>query len=163
MDSTLKDVSTSIKLQCPSNYILWNYKVKMILLQDGLWKYVEGIGVISSSTSAWNIGTATLSALNTITATIATAMATPVQQPAMNTNEQRYRAGRITISTLKDDIMLSVVTMTDPKHIWTRLQHSFDVQSSSQHLALREELYSLRPIKEKTIAEHIQKINLGCF
>jgi len=41
MDPSVKDVHESMKLAGPSNYVIWSYKVKMILMQEGLWKYIE--------------------------------------------------------------------------------------------------------------------------
>ena len=76
----MKDVLESMKLQYPSNYILWSYKVKMILLHEGLWKYVGGFkGAISSSTNVGSIGTSTSLAPNTVAMTTATATTIPVQ------------------------------------------------------------------------------------
>jgi hypothetical protein len=48
----VKDVPESMKLSGPSNYILWSYKVKMILLQVGLWRFVEPLTMMTRSTNA---------------------------------------------------------------------------------------------------------------
>lgn len=79
MDPIGKEVPESMKLQGPSKYILWSYKVKMILLQEGLWKYVEAAEEVDSGeTSAESTGVTS----------------TPNQQIlAPSSDEQKYRAG----------------------------------------------------------------------
>lgn len=52
MDPSIKDVPESMKLVGPSNYVIWSYKVKMILLQEGLWRFVEPATGPSLSASA---------------------------------------------------------------------------------------------------------------
>ena len=52
MDPAVKDVLESMKLSGPNNYILWSYKVKMILLQEGLWHFVEFPMLTRSSSNA---------------------------------------------------------------------------------------------------------------
>ena len=100
----------------------------MILLQEGLWKYVEDVeDVDSSSTNVESMGRVT----------------TTTHQPISNSDEQRYKVRRIIISTFQDDILLSVVSMTDPNQIWLGLKNVCDVQSSSRRLALKEEFFSL--------------------
>jgi len=37
----MKDALESMKLAGPSNYVIWSYKVKMILMQEGLWKFIK--------------------------------------------------------------------------------------------------------------------------
>lgn len=40
MDPNTRDVPKSMKLAGPTNYVIWSYKVKLILLQEGLWRFV---------------------------------------------------------------------------------------------------------------------------
>lgn len=41
MDPSVKDVPESMKLVGPANYVIWAYKVRMILMQESLWRFVE--------------------------------------------------------------------------------------------------------------------------
>ena len=50
-----------MKLRGPGTYIMWSYKVEMILLQEGLWKYVEDVeDVHYGSTSVESTGRVTM-------------------------------------------------------------------------------------------------------
>lgn len=41
MDATLKEVLELMKLKGPINYVIWSYYVEMILMQEGLWKFID--------------------------------------------------------------------------------------------------------------------------
>ena len=73
-----------MKLQGLGNYIMWNYKVKVILLQERVWKHVE----VAEDADFGNT-----SADSTIGVTMTT------HQHIFNSIEHMYRAGQIIIST----------------------------------------------------------------
>jgi hypothetical protein len=154
MDPAVKDVPESMKLSGPSNYILWSYKVKMILLQEGLWCFVEPPTPTASSSSTVSSPTTRSGAVeNPAVPTARTTASDPRTAP--NEEELRYRARRIITSILQDSIMLSVVHLIDPLAIWGRLKVMCEVENTSRKLALKEQLYSLKLAKGKSVAQHL--------
>jgi hypothetical protein len=156
MDPVVKDVPESMKLSGPSN-ILWSYKVKMILLQEGLWCFVEPPIPTASSSNAMSSPTTRSGVVeNPIVPTARTTTSDPRTAP--NEEELRYRVGRIITSTLQDSIMLSVVHLIDILAIWGRLKVMCEVENMSKKLALKEQLYSLKLAKGKSVAQYFQDI-----
>jgi hypothetical protein len=169
MDPLVKDVPESMKLQGPANYILWSYKVKMLLLQEDLWKYIEphAPDLTKDTSDSSSVGgksgetggkTATTGGSNSRTSFGETS--SPSASLSMADNKDKFRARRLIISTVRDSLMLSIIHILDPEVIWLKLKGMCQIQSSSCRLALREELYTLRLAERKTIAEHLQKVNL---
>jgi hypothetical protein len=118
MDPSVNDIPESMKLAGPSNIVIWSYKVKMILMQEGLWRFVEPLPVAAASSN--NTGqTSGESATTDNTTSRIPATTTPVEivAPATRDMEQQYRAGRIIISMVQDSIILSVIHLTDPQAI----------------------------------------------
>jgi hypothetical protein len=146
MDPVVKDVPESMKLSGPSN-ILWSYKVKMILLQEA-----SSSNAMSSPTTRSGV------VENPIVPTARTTTSDPRTAP--NEEELRYRVGRIITSTLQDSIMLSVVHLIDILAIWGRLKVMCEVENMSKKLALKEQLYSLKLAKGKSVAQYFQDINI---
>lgn len=169
MDPSVKDVPESMKLVGPTNYVIWAYKVRMILMQESLWRFVEpsstGDNTPSASSSsgtssaATNPGTPDPDSADTTTPSLNTMPAVTNNNLARDT-ELRYRAGRIIVSTVRDSILLSIIHLTNPQAIWLRLRSMCDVRSSSRRLALKEQFYSLKLAEGKGIADHLQEINL---
>ena len=165
----MKDVPESMKLVGPTNYVIWAYKVRMILMQESLWRFVEpsstGDNTPSASSSsgtssaATNPGTPDPDSADTTTPSLNTMPAVTNNNLARDT-ELRYRAGRIIVSTVRDSILLSIIHLTNPQAIWLRLRSMCDVRSSSRRLALKEQFYSLKLAEGKGIADHLQEINL---
>lgn len=56
--------------------------------------------------------------------------------------------------------MLNVVHLIDPLAIWRRLKIMYEVENTSKKLALKEQFYSLKPAKGKSVAQHFQNINI---
>jgi uncharacterized Tic20 family protein len=159
MDPAVKDVPESMKLSGPSNYILWSYKVKMILLQEGLWHFVEPPTPTVSSSSTVSNPTTRSGAVENPVVPIARTTA-PDPRTAPNEEELKYRVGCIITSTLQDSIMLNIVHLIDPLAIWRRLKVMCEVEDTSKKLALKEQLYSLKLAEGKSVAQHLQDINL---
>jgi histone deacetylase 1/2 len=155
MDPSVKDVPESMKLGGPENYVLWSYKVKMLLLQEGLWKHVQPTAVASTSSSS--------SSGNTGSGGTSGGGATIISGgPPSTTNEEemRYRAVRIIISTLQESILLNVVHLTNPREIWEELRQMCEVESSAGRLALKEQLYSTKLAEGKGVRDYLQELNL---
>lgn len=158
MDPTFREVADSMKLDGQSNYILWSYKVKMMLMQENLWRFiVPAVEVPSSSgsTSA-DSGTATSPTAPPIPTIHDTLAAVPAQHDVA---EKKIRACRIIVAMVKDPIILHIIHLTDPLEIWNKLKTMYDVQSPSRRLALKEKLYSLRMLEGKTLDSHLQEVN----
>jgi hypothetical protein len=165
----VKDVLESMKLVGPANYVIWAYKVRMILMQESLWRFVEpsstGDNTPSASSSSGTSSATTIpgtpnpNSADTTTPSQKTMPAITNNNPARDT-ELRYRAGRIIVSTVSDSIFFSIIHLTDPQAIWLRLRSMCDVRSSSRRLALKEQFYSLKLAEGKGITDHLQEINL---
>ena len=161
MDPT-KEVPESMKLEGQNNYILWSYKVKMLLMQENLWRFVLPASSTTSLSEA--SGTATSSsAVSGTTASITTDKSAPAAAvnpaPTQDDSAQKFWACRVIIATVWDSILLHVIHLTDPTEIWTRLRTLYDVQSPSRRLALKKKLYSLRMLEGKSLDSHLQEIN----
>jgi hypothetical protein len=130
--------------------------VKMLLMQQGLWKHIDTeSGESRSDTSKGSgSGTSKESGLGTSEGSLIPAPS------AINIAKERVIAGRLIISTLSDSIILNVIHLVDPKQIWNRLNGKYNVQSSSRCLALKEKLYSLRLGEGNSIDSHLQEVNL---
>lgn len=147
MDSTLRDVSDSTKLEGQSNYLLWSYRVKMTLMQESLWRFITPATQASSSSNS-DSGTT-----SNLTSGAAAA-------PTTNDEEERkIRVCRIIVATVKDHIILHILHLTDPLEIWEKLKSMYDVESPSRRLALKEKFHSLRMSETKTIDSHLQDTN----
>jgi hypothetical protein len=125
----------------------------MMLMQEGWWSFVApGDDSDGSSTSSdWS------------TIEVDEVLFYGVARPrvlAPNRVAQCIKAGRLIISTLGDGVIIHVVHLTNQKEIWDRLDAKYNVKNLSRCLALKEKLYSLRFIEEKTIDSHLQEINL---
>ena len=76
----MKDVPESMKLSgLSNNYILWSYKVKMILLQEELWCFVEPLTAMTRSTNAASSPTTRSKAVENPTLTTARTFAPNLQ------------------------------------------------------------------------------------
>jgi len=151
MDPNTREVPESMKLAGPANYIIWSYKVKLLLMQEGLWKFIE-------PANSDQTGAASSDQSGSVTNGPAPEGRTPanIEKEA----EQRFRAGRLIISTVRDSIILSVIHLTDPQDIWRRLKNMCDVKNSSRRLSLKEQFYTLRLSEGKAVGEHLQQVNL---
>jgi hypothetical protein len=156
MDPSVKDVPESMKLVGPSNYVIWSYKVRMILMQEGLWRFVEPVAAVASSSNSTGqtSGESTV-IVNTTSSIPVASVSAELSTPAPRETEQRYRARRIIISMVRDSIILSVIHLTNPQAIWLRLRNMCDIKSSSFRMSLKEQLYSLRLAEGKGISEHL--------
>jgi hypothetical protein len=153
MDTSVKEVPESMKLQGVHNYTIWCYKVMMMLMQEGWWRFIAPGD--DSDTSSFGQGGSTLE-----TEEVPSYGVAPSIVPARNIATQRIKAGWLIISTLGDGVIIHVVHLTDPKEIWDRLDDKYNVKSSSRRLVLKEKLYSLRLLEEKSLDTHLQEINL---
>jgi hypothetical protein len=161
MDPSVKDVPESMKLVGPSNYVIWSYKVRMILMQEGLWRLVEPIAAVASSSNSTRQTSGESAVIVNTTSSIPVAsVSTELSTPTPRETEQCYRARCIIISMVRDSIILSVIHLTNPQAIWLRLRSMCDIRSSSKRMLLKEQLYSLRLTEGKGISEHLQSINL---
>jgi hypothetical protein len=156
MDPSVTDVPESMKLAGPSNYVIWSYKVRMILMQEGLWRFVEPVAAVASSSNSTGqtSGESTV-IVNTTSSIPVASVSAELSTPAPRETEQRYRARRIIISMVRDSIILSVIHLTNPQAIWLRLRNMCDIKSSSFRMSLKEQLYSLRLAEGKGISEHL--------
>jgi hypothetical protein len=151
----VKDILESMKLAGPSNYMIWSYKVKMILMQGGLWKYIEPIFVAASSSASVSSLEGSRGAvspargLGAPTAVKLVAAMAKVAAKVAKELEQRFKARKIIISMVRDSIILSIIHLTDPLDIWSRLKSMYDVKSSSRYMSLKEKFYSLCLSEEK--------------
>lgn len=151
-----------MKLEGQSNYIIWRYKVQMLLLQESLWKYVEpdleqaggsnpsSCGNSCATRGATPSGSQYPSGGSTPNATIAAAAAT---------ESEKIRACRILISMVKDSLLLHVIHLTNPLKVWQKLKKMYDLQTPSRRLALKEKLYSLRLSEGQSIDIFLQNVN----
>jgi hypothetical protein len=148
----VKEVPKSIKLQGAQNYVLWSYKVKMLLMQQDMWKHVEASSDRSrSSTFSEN------RSLDQEDSSYGVAISALAASENIKT---RITVGRLIMSTLIDSIMLNVIYLHDSKQIWDRLHGKYNIQSSSRRLALEEKLYSLWLREGKSIDTHLQGVIL---
>lgn len=146
MDSNMRDVPESMKLVRPTNYIIWSYKVKLLLMQEGLWRFVEPAAsdshpkITRSSSNTVSARREAVTVPRHVPDTGLPPMTPNITVPDhtnatdINNNREtklRYRAGRLIISMVRDSIILSVIHLTDPKDIWQWLRHMCDVRSSS--------------------------------
>lgn len=156
MDPTLRDLSDSAKLEGQENYLLWSYRVKMLLMQENLWRFIA-----PASTSNPDGGSSSSADSESVTTSVAgpSAAAQTVTSSPNDDAERKIRACRIIISTVKDHIILHVLHLTDPLAIWTKLRTMYDIQSPSRRLALKAKLHSLRMHEGKTLDSHLQDTN----
>ena len=117
MDPSVKDVPESMKLVGPANYVIWAYKVRMILMQECLWRFVEPSSTGDNTPSVSNSSGTSSANTNPGTPNPDSADITAPPQntiPEITNNnptrdtELRYRAGRIIVSTVSDSILLSI-------------------------------------------------------
>jgi hypothetical protein len=128
----------------------------MILMQEGLWRFVEPVAAVASSSNSTGqtSGESTV-IVNTTSSIPVASVSAELSTPAPRETEQRYRARRIIISMVRDSIILSVIHLTNPQAIWLRLRNMCDIKSSSFRMSLKEQLYSLRLAEGKGISEHL--------
>ena len=114
---TNKDMPESMKLEGASNYSIWAFKMKQILLREKVWSVIEthhnvDTGTASSSTSFPNSGTATQHTTTVGAGT--TAGASSAQQPApqqasaasvADTQEMKNKAFALITLSVKDTII----------------------------------------------------------
>ncbi|KAG0596946.1 hypothetical protein M758_UG298300, partial [Ceratodon purpureus] len=141
-----------MKLIDPSNYITWSYKAFMILLQKGLWRFVlpEVYNACKSGTTSDNdiSSTNNFDSTNEVSPTQNISAATI---PPTTGHLTQVQGHWIITSTVRDSIVLSIIHLTYPRDIWQQLRHMCNIWSSSHHLALKEQFYSLSLTQGKAI------------
>lgn len=103
----MKHILASLKLSDHENYILWRYKIKIVLVRKRLWKHVDGSTIASTMTSG--------------SSKVVSIVLTTSQ--SVDDNNKRYEATSITINNLKERMLLNVIHLVDPKEIWNSLRN----------------------------------------
>lgn len=171
MDPIVKDVLESMKFFGPSNYIIWNYKVKTLFIQEGLWRFVDPTAtaahnvIYSTATSLISVNiiieknSTSLPSHPNLAPTITIVSVTSLLNLGWKT-KYHHHAKCIIISLVWDSILLSMIYLTNPQNIYLCFNHMCDIQSSSRRLSFKKQLYSSKLAKEKAIRNHLQKVNL---
>lgn len=168
---TNKDMSESMKLEGASNYSIWAFKMKQILLREKVWSVVEThhnvehTGTSGDSTSSPNSGTVTEHTTTVGAAT--TAGAFSAQQPAPqqvstalvpDTQELKNKAFALITLSVKDTIIPHLMSFSDPALVWTKLKNLYESTSSARRLMLKHKLYTLKFPENKSVEEYLKII-----
>jgi hypothetical protein len=155
-----------MKLEGVSNYTLWAFKIKQILLREKLWHIVSPDGAASlgdtgtsnNTTSREPLvirrssSTGSLSGQNAASTGQSAPLASQPVAPTENTptaptrnaadlQDQKYRAFALLTLSVKDSILPRILMLTEPADVWNVLRNLFESNSTSRRLMLKQKLY----------------------
>ena len=186
MESALlgREVPESSKLQGPSNYALWAFKVRTVLQRERLWTIVSPdslpapgdstahSGSTSATTHSSTPAPAQLPATAGLTAPIPDAPSTPPSAPPRAAHstatspslpytpeDLRYKAIGIIVPTLSDSLVPHIMNLTDPRLVWVKLRDLFESKSMNRRMTLKSQLYSLKMSEKSTVEEHLRNVS----
>jgi hypothetical protein len=154
MEMSLKDVPKTMKLEGQAKYSIWNYKVKLMLMQEDLWHLVD-----PAQTGPMNLS------ISRGAGDITDGVISPPTLPRSSSgssaaNRQCVRTTRIITSTLRDSLYLKIQHFTNPAAIWGKLRSLFDIQNNARRLSIKEKIFSIRLLEGKPVDDLLTKINV---
>ena len=112
------------------NYQSWKYNMKLVLMERGLWRFIEGTEVAPVS------GTATAAAINAY----------------------RLRSDKVyslIALSVEKNLQVHISTTTDPKTAWETLKNQFECISIAQVVRLNRRFYAATMDEGTDILEHL--------
>jgi transposase InsO family protein len=145
MSSADSMVSDTAKLSGASNYSVWKFRIKNVLIKEDLWDLVESI-TVPAGTDAAEDGVVVQSAPSTIAATIL--------------ERKKKRALAIICLSVKDEVIPHVSNFTEPATCWARLKELYDNNSTARKILLKNKLMNMRMQEDMPVADFLQNIQL---
>ena len=112
------------------NYQSWQYNMKLVLMERGLWRFIEGTEVAPVS------GTATAAAINAY-------------------RLRSDKAYSLIALSVEKNLQVHISTTTDPKTAWETLKNQFECISIAQVVRLNRRFYAATMDEGTDILEHL--------
>jgi hypothetical protein len=174
---SVRELPESMKLTRASNYLVWSFRVKQILMREKVWRFVDPIIHPVCVTDDTSIGSTSMAGGSAATPgdgtkepeTLdskrkdkeidTTGSATTITPAVANQEELRQTALIIINLSMSDRVIERIKNYSDPSLLWKRLKGLYDTDSSARRIMLKNQLYAMKMDDGKTMEENLSKIN----
>ena len=141
--------------------MIWAFRVGMTLRGERLWRFIE-----PKPTTSKNL-TITEPVEEESSATSDTEVIrgkqkvnTLIVEDPDQLEDQKIRAARIIISSVRDSVLPHIMSMRDPKQMWEKLATFYESKTLNRQMTLKTDLYNLRMSNKTSIENHLKSINM---
>ncbi len=147
-------IDNSSKLEGASNYGIWKFKIKTMLIREDLWDLVnpavdQALGVaevVDADATSGEVATQTAPRVSRARAQDAT------------TTKRKYKALAIIVSSIRDELIPYVVDLDDSQTCWKTLQYLYETHNAARSLYFNNKLLSVRIEEGTPILDFLRKI-----
>jgi transposase InsO family protein len=123
------DCPESSKLTGFSNYQTWKFRMKMVLLRNNVWQYVDPAGK--------NV---------------------PVPGEPADVAQGRVKALTDIVLSVKEDIYFIIQSCVDPRDAWNKLAARYQTGNNASRLMLKDKLNSIRLHEGGSVSEYLTQL-----
>lgn len=123
------DCPESSKLTGFANYQTWKFRMKMVLLRNNVWQYVDP-----------------------------TSNNVPVRGEPTDIAQGRVKALTDIVLSIKKDIYFIVQLCVDPRDAWNRLAARYQTGNTASRLMLKDKLNSIRLHEGGSVSEYLTQL-----
>ncbi|KAH9549520.1 hypothetical protein CY35_10G023900 [Sphagnum magellanicum] len=120
-------IDNSSKLEGASNYGIWKFKIKTILMREDLWDLVNQ--VVNQALGVAEVVDADATGRGVATQT--TARASQARAQDATTTRGKYKALAIIVSSIRNELIPYVIDLDDPRTCWKTLQDLYETHNAA--------------------------------